>query len=176
MKRPLIKSKRYLFKWVDKENGRKKPVSSYQGKERKPLRLTGYNYGSSGAYYVTVCTHQRQPLLTQPQLHAIVEKEWLALPQRYPAVTLDTFEIMPDHIHGLLWIDATVKGAPTLFTIMKSYKSITTVAWIRHLKATKPEEKSKLWQRYYHDQIIRNESHLAAVRQYILNNPKKEQT
>ena len=148
-------------------------MSSYQGKERQSLRLTGYDYGISGAYHVTVCTHQRQPFLTQPSLHAIVENEWFALPQRYPAVTLDTFVIMPDHIHCLLWIDANIEGAPTLFTIMKTYKSITTVAWIRHLEATKREESGKIWQRYYHDQIIRNEHHLAKVRQYIVDNPAK---
>jgi putative transposase len=149
-------------------------VSLYQGKPRQSLRLTGYNYGASGAYYVTCCTHQRQPLLVHPQLHVIVEKEWLALPQRFPAVTLDIFVIMPDHMHGLLWIDAEVKRAPTLFTIMKSYKSITAVAWTKHLRATGQEESGKIWQRSYHDEIIRNERHLAAVRQYILDNPSKE--
>jgi hypothetical protein len=57
---------------------------------------------------------------------------------------------------------------------MKTYKSITTVAWIKYLETTRQEECGKIWQRYYHDQIIRSERHLAAVRQYILDNPKKE--
>jgi putative transposase len=159
---------------VDEHEGWKKPMPFYQGKERQSLRLSGHDYGASGTYYVTFCTHRREPLLIQPQLHAIVENEWLALPQRFPAVTLDTFVIMPDHMHCLLSIDAKVKRAPTLFTVMKTYKSITTVAWIKHLEATKQEKSGIIWQRSYHDQIIRNERHLAAVRQYILNNPNKE--
>ena len=149
-------------------------MSSYQGKERQSLRLAGYNYGTSGAYYVTFCTDQRQPLLIQPRLHAIVKQEWLALPQRFPAVTLDAFVIMPDHMHCLLWIDAKKKRAPTLFTIMKTYKSRTTILWIKHLETAREEQSGKIWQRSYHDEIIRNERHLAAVRQYILDNPKKE--
>ncbi len=147
----------------------------YQGKERQSLRLSGHDYGASGAYYVTFCTYRRQPLLVQPQLRTIVENEWLALPQRFPAVSLDTFVIMPDHMHCLVWIDAKVKRAPTLFTLMKAYKSLTTVAWIKYLEATGQEGGGKIWQQYYHDQIIRGERHLAAVRQYIMDNPKKEE-
>jgi putative transposase len=159
---------------VDEYDGRKKSMSFYEGKERQSLRLSGHNYGASGAYYVTFCTDGRQLRLIQPELHAIVKNEWLALPQRFAAVSLDVFAIMPDHMHCLLWIDAKVKRAPTLFTLMKTYKSLTTVAWIRHLEAMGQEESGKIWQRYYHDQVIRGERHLAAVRQYILDNPKKE--
>jgi len=149
-------------------------MSSYQGKRRQSLRLAGHDYGASGAYFVTICTDRRQPLLIQPQLHAIVEKEWLALPQMFPGVTLDAYVIMSDHMHGLLSIDAKVKRAPTLFDVIKTYKSRTTVAWLKHLEATKQEESGKIWQRYYYDQIIRDERHRAAVRQYILDNPTKE--
>ena len=148
-------------------------MSFYQGEGRHSLRLAGYNYGTSGAYYVTFCTHQRLPLLIHPQLYPIVEKEWLALPQRFPAVTLDVFVIMPDHMHCLLWIDASVKRAPTLFTIMKTYKGRTAHKWIKHCDATQLAESRKIWQKYYYDEIIRNECHLEAVRQYILDNPKK---
>jgi len=148
-------------------------MSSYQGGGRHSLRLAGYNYGTSGAYYVTFCTHLRQPLLLYPQLRPIIEKEWQALSQRFPAVTLDVFAIMPDHMHCLLWIDAAVKRAPTLFTIMKTYKGVTAHAWTKLLEATNLDAGRKLWQRYYYDEIIRDERHLQAVRQYILDNPAK---
>jgi REP element-mobilizing transposase RayT len=138
---------------------------------RKRLRYKNYDYSSTGAYYVTLCTLHGENLLVIPELRAIAKREWEALPTRYSAVTLDTYVLMQDHMHGLLWIDGRVKDAPTLFSIMQAYKSITTTRWIQHLRETQQERCGLLWQTSYHDEIIRNEQHLNNTRQYILNNP-----
>jgi hypothetical protein len=65
---------------------------------RQSLRLPTYDYSSNGAYFVTICLQERQPLLEIPELHTILEDTWNTLPQRFPTVTLDDFIIMPDHV------------------------------------------------------------------------------
>ena len=66
---------------------------------RHTLRKPSFDYRSSGAYFVTICTQKRHPYFVLPALRDILEEQWQALPTRYPNVTLDSFVIMPDHIH-----------------------------------------------------------------------------
>jgi putative transposase len=124
---------------------------------------------------------------------------WEKLPEKFTAVTLDAFVVMPNHIHFIIVITAdheptpvgahprvrpdsggegqtpegqTRGSAPTLGTIVQWFKTMTTNAYIRGVKedAWRPFP-GKLWQRNYYEQIIKNERHLTAVRQYIENNP-----
>jgi putative transposase len=95
-----------------------------------------------------------------------------------PSVTLDEFVIMPDHIHFILWLDITTqrdstpKNAPTLGSVVGAYKSLTTVAWLHHIKATGIEVPGRLWHKNYYERIICNDE-LESTRQYIRNNPTK---
>lgn len=80
--------------------------------KRRSLRLRGYDYSSSGAYFVTITSHKRikwfgeivdgEMILTE--LGRIAYNEWIKLPQRFPDVALDVFQIMPDHMHGIVII------------------------------------------------------------------------
>ncbi len=141
--------------------------------ERKPLRLENYNYSSIGAYFVTVCLQNRAALLKNNEAKQMVEK-WLSeIPKKFKNVTLDCYVVMKDHIHIIIFINE--ENGTNLAHIMDWFKTMTTNEYIRGVRQGiyKPFEK-KFWQRSYNDHIIRNDEDLNEKRQYILNNPIKE--
>jgi REP element-mobilizing transposase RayT len=78
---------------------------------RHSIRMRGYDYAGYGAYFVTICTHQREMLLTDRLVRDIVSSAWHDLARRF-GVTLDEFVVMPNHVHGVIWITrATAVGA-----------------------------------------------------------------
>jgi hypothetical protein len=89
-----------------------------QGEARRhATRLRAFNYASAGAYFVTVCTRNKEPTLGEilgqtPRLSRageIVSACWREIPVHFPGVELDVFVVMPNHIHGVLFI--TTVGA-----------------------------------------------------------------
>jgi REP element-mobilizing transposase RayT len=87
---------------------------------RKSIRLRAYDYSQPGAYFITICTHQRQPLFGDivddgMMLNAaglMVEKCWREIPQHYPGIELGEQVVMPNHFHGIVHIsDAHHVGA-----------------------------------------------------------------
>ncbi len=81
-------------------------------KRRRSIRLRGWDYRNAGAYSVTTCAHRRRLLFGGAadgvvRLNAcgeIVEAEWFRNPELRPYVALDAFVVMPNHVHGILWI------------------------------------------------------------------------
>jgi putative transposase len=79
---------------------------------RRSIRLKGYDYRRSGAYFITICIHQRRWRLGQvcegvmvPSIDGgIVAQIWHRIPQHFPNAYLDEFVVMPNHIHGILWL------------------------------------------------------------------------
>ena len=98
---------------------------------RKSKRLTGYDYTQPGPYFVTINARTHDPIFEHPHLRTILRETWQSLPQRFPGMKLDAFVIMPNHIHGILWLPGQGQPAPTLSRVIGAYKSLTTVAWIR---------------------------------------------
>ena len=141
---------------------------------RKSLRLPERDYASASAYFVTIRAIPPDPLFDIPELRHILEETWQSLPSRFPNIELDEFVIMPDHIHFILWLHTTENGQTSLGSIVGAYKSLTTVAWIKHLKATKKdmEYPCRIWQRNYYERVVRIDA-LEPTRQYIRNNPLK---
>jgi putative transposase len=164
---------------------------------RRSIRLKGYDYAQPGAYFVTICVQDRECLLGtiadgEMRLNdagRMVQSWWDRLPEKYPTVETDGFVIMPNHIHGIIVIaesddvganprvrpdEQTHGSAPTLGEIVQWFKTMTTNAYIRGVKQDgwKPFP-GKLWQRNYHERIVRNEQELNAVRRYIHNNPAR---
>jgi putative transposase len=80
--------------------------------KRRSIRLQGYDYSAKGIYFITICTHQRQCLFGeivagQMELNATglwVQACWQRLPYQFSQLTLDAFVIMPNHLHGILWL------------------------------------------------------------------------
>jgi REP element-mobilizing transposase RayT len=137
------------------------------GPERTSPRLGRYDYTSPGAYFVTVCARDRACLfgtivddkMRENRLGRIVADCWTALPNHFPLVELDAFVVMPNHLHGIVWLPRA-GHAPPLPRLIGSVKSAASRA------AGNP-----LWQRSFYDRVIRNETELRLLRQYIAENP-----
>ena len=107
-----------------------------------------------------------RPLLTP--WGRIAEKAILEIPQHYPAISVDQYAVMPNHIHLLLQIKTDTDGrpmvAPTISTVVQQLKGV----------ATKQIGKS-VWQKLYHDHVIRDEHDYLKIWEYIENNPRRWQ-
>ncbi len=87
-------------------------MSGIPPRRRLYLRLPGYDYTQAGAYFVTLCTRYRAPLLGRivggemvlSPFGQIADAAWRWLGERYPYVVIDAYVIMPNHMHGVLWI------------------------------------------------------------------------
>jgi REP element-mobilizing transposase RayT len=164
---------------------------------RRSIRLKGYDYSQQGAYFVTICTKNRACLFGEIQqgqmnlndLGKVVNDTWGNLPNHYAYIELDTFVIMPNHIHGIILlsdilvgaIGAGLKPAPTTATITKRQplseiiRALKTFS-ARRINAYRNTVGSPVWQRNYYEHIIRDEDSLDCIRQYIMDNPKNWQS
>ena len=155
---------------------------------RKENRLSEYDYSRPGCYFVTVCTANREPILwaAEPVLtnHVgadiirpqdrlseygkIVDESIRKIPAVYPLVQVDNYVIMADHIHLLLRITENggrMISAPTkpLSTVIGQMKRAVTK------RCGRP-----VWQKGYHDHVVRNDEDYRAAWAYIDNNPLQE--
>jgi len=161
---------------------------------RRSIRLQGYDYTRAGAYFVTVCAQNRECLfgeIANGQLSLngagrMIQTAWDDLPVRFHHIELDEFIVMPNHIHGIV-IFARRRGEPcvrpsivrprgtlpdTVGRMVQAFKSITTHDYSIGVKQFGwPPFPGKLWQRNYWERIIRNESELNRIHEYIRNNP-----
>lgn len=123
----------------------------------------------------------------------IVAACWADLPQHFPYIQADAFVIMPNHIHGLIEITekvaekpvgaqhaAPVPGTParnlprsvqpnSLAAIMRSFKSASA----RQINISSGTPGATIWQRNYYEHVVRAESELQRIREYIVNNPSQ---
>ena len=82
---------------------------------RRSIRLKRYDYTQRGAYFVTICTHQRNCLFGEIvdgeiKLNTngeIARGSWLSIPRHFKNVELDEFVIMPNHLHGIIIIESS---------------------------------------------------------------------
>ena len=136
---------------------------------RRSIRLAGYDYSQTGAYFITICTHNRALFLQTEGVQEAACSVWHDLPARFPTVALDEFTVMPNHIHGIIFLMGAASSAPTLGKVIRAFKSISAI------EANKALNRSgqPFWQRNYYEHIIRDEDELHALRQYIRDNPLK---
>jgi putative transposase len=95
-------------------------MDKFQNKYRIPsARLQTWDYGSHGAYFITICTQNRQhffgeiidstiqgeSIMYLNDMGKMAEKYWMEIPQHFPFISLGNFVIMPNHMHGILIID-----------------------------------------------------------------------
>jgi putative transposase len=210
---------------------------------RKSIRLKNYDYTQQGAYYVTVCVNDRKCVFGDVRdgemilndAGDMVQRVWDEIPQFYDGIDIDHFQIMPNHIHGIIMIvgagpcgrpdnkqsgDCNMKlydhdtgqphncighphncighphncighphncighphncighpqgGAPTLSLsdVVHRFKTMTTKQYCDGVKFNNwPEFNTRLWQRNFFEHVIRDESNLNRIREYIINNP-----
>jgi REP element-mobilizing transposase RayT len=168
---------------------------------RRSIRLQGYDYTQAGAYFVTICTGQKQCILGEVVDGAVVLSrygrlavmcwEWLA--QHYPYVELDAWVVMPNHLHGIIVIsdaedadglsrggsrtapttpDATAATAPKRKTLGRLIGAFKTVS-TKCVNQLYHSPGEVFWQRNYYEHIIRNTADLKRIREYILYNPMR---
>ena len=162
----------------------------------KSIRLPDWDYSSNGAYYITICTKDREHYfgnikngqMILSKIGEVVEKFWMEIPLHYQNLTLDEFVIMPDHLHGILIIDnddisipvEAIHELPLQQPSQKSRRKMTIPLVIGRFKMQTTKSfheientSEKLWQRDYFEHIIRNKIELNQKRKYIINNPSK---
>ncbi len=141
---------------------------------RKRIRLPNYDYSSCGVYFLTICTRNRDHIFWRTgaqmdpaevylsEVGELVCSEIRKISSVYPAVSIDKYCIMPDHIHLLLRICAMQSTVPSVSRIVQQFKG----------SITKQLGKS-IWQKSYMDHVIRNEADYLVRWNYIENNPVK---
>jgi REP element-mobilizing transposase RayT len=80
---------------------------------RRSIRLPTYDYAQGGAYFVTICSYERRCVFGRVidgqvqvnEIGAIIEEEWFRSPI-FRKIVLDAFVVMPNHIHGIVFIDS----------------------------------------------------------------------
>ncbi len=162
---------------------------------RRSIRLKGYDYSLSGAYFITICTYKRECYLGEIRNNeiilndfgGIVRDEWLKTETIRSEIKLDKFVVMPNHVHGIVIINnECCRGdrpiAPTtnerpikptgpnpksIGSLIAGFKSIVTkrINQIRHTPGI------PVWQRNYYEHIIRDETELNKIQKYIIYNP-----
>ncbi len=155
-------------------------------RHRRSIRLKEYDYLQPGAYFITICTRDGELYFEQyPELKQIINRQWQEMPDRYANIRLDEFVIMPNHIHGIIIVGATLvvaqarekragaRSAPTIGEIIGIFKSLCLHDWLRYIKENRIDAVGKYWQRNYYEHIIRNEDELNKIRNYIQYNPLK---
>ena len=165
-------------------------------RERKPMRMSGYDYSLPGAYFVTACTKDRGLLFETPDAKLAVESAWQSLLDIFANIGLDEFIVMPNHIHCIVWIKSEgsyrlhpgtwknvdnrrVRRLPvptdnnikfeTLSNIIGAFKT-TTATRINKLRG---HVGMPVWQKSFYDRIVRNDGELQRIQEYIRNNPFK---
>ncbi len=174
-------------------------AKAMNNRTRKRNRLQMFDYSRAGYYFVTICTHNKEDLFGEiiggqmitNAAGKMVTKTWHELPESYHGIRTDQFQIMPNHLHGIIVIvgdgpravpteahinpDGQPQGVvPTLSLsdVVHRFKSLTTRLYIHGVRnnAWKPFD-SKLWQRSFYDHVIRTDESLDDIRNYIINNP-----
>lgn len=137
-------------------------------------RLRGHDYTEPGYYFVTFNTWDRHPHLghlENGRLHALpigafLDHEINQIAVSHPAIQVDCYAIMPDHVHILLYISLASVDT-SISDIVRLLKGRSSAAYRRMV----PNSGGKLWQSGFDDQIIKNDKHLDEVRRYIAENP-----
>lgn len=152
---------------------------------RKSIRLKGFDYSSSGYYFVTICTtkkiHWFGKIIDNKfeinQNGLIIKNELFQTEKIRKNVKIDKYQIMPNHIHAIIIINNTGADAVRPYTsinktnlgkIISGFKSSTH----RLLNKANKSENFPFWQRNYFERIIRDKKEYWAIKTYIKNNPQ----
>ena len=148
--------------------------------KRKPTRIQNYDYSAPGAYFITICTANREHIFWSPvgadiirpenvslsSAGTLAEQGILQMTDHYENVSVDKYCIMPDHIHLILRIEQDIDGriisAPTVSQVVGSMKR-----WVSK-QIGRP-----IWQKSFYEHVIRNRQDYDEIWKYIENNPLK---
>ena len=162
--------------------------SNSKKRRRNSLRLQGYDYSQEGAYFVTIVTWQREMLFGEvvggeivlSEIGKIVREEWERTPIIRREVELGAYVVMPNHFHAIVIFNEHAVGATgrsplrphgpkpkSLGALMAGFKSSVT----KRINTLHNSPGVPVWQRNYHDRIIRNQREMSRIWDYIESNP-----
>ena len=165
--------------------------------QRKPNRLREYDYSKNGAYFLTLCVKDRRnllgnisvgdgvldvppgaetarllnnPLISVSKYGEIVNKYMSSIDATYEYISINKYVIMPNHIHMIVFIERSDSGtsrtpSPTNAIIPRVVSTLK--------RFSNKEIGFNIWQRSYHDHIIRNDEDYLTIWDYIDTNPQK---
>ena len=171
-------------------NKSSKTENNMDKRKRKHPRLKTFDYSSNKYYFVTICTLNRQPIMSDivydennnaepllTQTGKICEELLLQMERRFHGVTIEKYVIMPDHIHAVIAFSDNVvseipqtAGAsprPTLMDVICTFKSLTT----RRCNTMCGIQGRKIFQTSFYEHIVRNEKEYYEICKYIDDNP-----
>ena len=157
--------------------------------KRKPTRLKGYDYSTTGAYFITICTHNRKCLFSNivGAIHELPENKLTKygefaeqiikiLPDRFN-VSIPKHIVMPNHIHLIIEINDDDNNRAVREPPLQYHRSvIDKMVGFFKMNVSKKIHitySDKIWQRSYHDHIIRGENDYQKIWEYIDTNPLK---
>ena len=144
--------------------------------QRKRNRLPCFDYNTPHPYFITVCTADKRCVLGRvagessalpPHVELsswgnVVEAAIREIPMRYPMLKLDKYVVMPNHLHMILWIEEAEGNTPAVSHVIQQMKGAVT----KQLGVS-------IWQKSFHDHVIRGEQDYLEIWEYIDNNPLK---
>ena len=165
-------------------------------RERKLNLLSDYDYSTSGYYFVTVCSKDREEWFGKIEngemrlntVGEIARNSWAEIPLHLQHIEIDEFSVMPNHIHGILIINESMVGNAYMRShqrnaFMHSLQDRTKMLLSKVIQQYKASVTRKInssesshhfaWQKSFYDHVIRNDRSLDNLRQYIVNNPLK---
>ena len=164
---------------------------------RKRNRLEGYDYTKMGYYFITICTKNREHIfgnvadgvMVLNEYGKIADETWNDLKNHNNGIETDIHCIMPNHVHGIIAIvgngskpfpvgngskpfrNNTSKINPSLSEIVRQFKTFSSRYINAYQKRNGLEPFPTLWQKSFHDYIIRNETDYLKIQRYIYENP-----
>lgn len=175
-------------------------AEKFQNKYRiQSARLENWDYRWAGAYFITICTHNREHYFGKivdgkmilSDIGVLANECWNEIINHTKNVTLGEFVVMPNHVHGILILDNGRHNVETLHATPLHYdeskneqmssispKSNSISAIIRSYKSAVTKHANRLelqfkWQTRFHDHIIRDQRAFKNISNYIINNPTK---
>ncbi len=165
-------------------------------RERKKIRLRDYDYSKNGYYFITICTKNREEwfgaiesgTMRLSKFGEVARNFWVEIPEHFKEVSAGEFLVMPNHLHGVLIIERNMVGNAYLRAhernaFLHSLQDRTKMLLSKTIQQYKASVTHKInnlqndipfqWQRSFYDHVIRNESELSRIREYIQNNPLK---
>ncbi len=164
---------------------------------RRSIRLKDYDYSQAGAYFVTICSWNRECLFGDVENcrdnsrivlseYGRVAEEYIGrIEERFDNVHIDEFVVMPNHMHGIIFIDQSVGVMPVgaihelPLQQRKQRRQMVLpkiIGWFKmnaskSINQIRNTEGRPVWQKNYYEHVIRNEKDLRSIQEYIINNP-----
>lgn len=159
---------------------------------RKSTRFSCHDYSAPGAYFITICTEKRKRILSQitvgadvpdgpqekPLYQAVLSKEGRIadrilrqMDAFYKDVSVDTFVIMPNHLHLVLFVP--YEGGPSGTSAPTRQHAVVSRFVSTFKRFCNKEYGKNIWQRSFYDHVIRSQGDYDACVKYICENPMK---